>query len=697
MDFKEINGGVVAPKGFLASGVHCGIRRNKTKRDLSLILSDVVCNSASVYTTNKLQGAPITVTKENLQDGKAQAIICNSGNANTCNKNGVEIAREMCELVARELNINKNDVIVASTGVIGEEFSLEPIKIGIPKIKDQLTKEFIGNKHASEGILTMDLITKTIAIEFIIDNKVCKVGVISKGSGMIHPNMATTLSFITTDVNISSNMLQKALINSVNKTFNMISVDGDTSCNDMASILASGLAENKEITEENEDFNIFSNALDFVMDKMAKLVATDGEGATKVLVVNINGAIDDESARIIAKTVSTSTLVKTSMFGIDANWGRIICAVGYSDTEIDINKVCVEFSSINGSLLVCKDGFGVPYDYETAKNILDTPEVNINITVGNGTGTAISYGCDFSYDFVKISANYKKATKMNISNIDKADVLINALPYIQKYSGKVVVVKYGGNAMINDDLKNAVIDDLILLTHIGVKVVLVHGGGPEINEALLKIGKEPKFVNGLRYTDEETMEIVQMVLAGKVNKDLVSLIDIHKGKAIGLCGIDGRMIKVTKKQGEVDLGLVGEIVNVDVSAVSDVLAKGYIPVIATIGVDENGTKYNINADTAAARIASELNAENIILLTDTRGLLEDKDDEYTLIPKVNISSVPSLVSSGIISGGMIPKVECCVEAIRRGVSKAFIIDGRIPHSILIEMMTNEGIGTMFTI
>ncbi len=696
MEYKEIDGGVVAPKGFKASGVHCGIRRNKTKRDLSIILADVVCNSACVYTTNKLKGAPLIVTKENLENGKARAIICNSGNANTCNKNGVSVAKEICELVSDEFEISANDVIVASTGVIGEEFSVEPIKAGIKKLKPNLTSEVIGNEHASQGILTMDLITKTIAVSFSLGGKECKIGVIAKGSGMIHPNMATTLAFITTDACISSVLLQKALKQSIDKSFNMISVDGDTSTNDMACIMASGLCGNEEIIEENDKFLEFTKALDYVLDKMCKLVAKDGEGATKVLVVNVSGAEDDECAKIIAKTVSTSTLVKTSMFGMDANWGRVICAVGYADTDINMEDVSVMFTSENGQISVCENGFGVPFEHNDAFKVLDSNEVNINIKVGSGTGKAVSYGCDFSYDFVKISANYKKATKMNISNVDKADVLINALPYIQKYANKVVVIKYGGNAMINEELKQAVIEDLILLSLVGVKVVLVHGGGPEINEALAKIGKEPKFVNGLRYTDEETMEIVQMILAGKVNKDLVSLIESNKGRAIGLCGIDGGMITVNKKQGEVDLGLVGEITDVNVELVSDVLAKGYIPVIATIGVDKNGVKYNINADTAAARIASELNAENIILLTDTRGLLEDKDDEYTLIPKVKISSVPSYINSGVISGGMIPKVECCVEAIRRGVLKAFIIDGRIPHSILIEMMTNDGIGTMIT-
>ncbi len=283
----------------------------------------------------------------------------------------------------------------------------------------------------------------------------------------------------------------------------------------------------------------------------------------------------------------------------------------------------------------------------------------------------------------------------SISNTTKAQVLVNALPYIQKYYNKIVVVKYGGNAMINEELKQAVMSDIVLLSLIGVKVVLVHGGGPEINEMLDKVGKESKFVNGLRYTDKETAEIVQMVLAGKVNKGLVALLGQHEGQAIGLCGSDGNMIKARKLESSVDLGYVGEIVDVDPKPILDALENGYIPVVSTVATGEDGEIYNINADTAASRIAAALGAENLILMTDIRGLLKDKNDEDTLIPKVHVSDVPKLVRQGIISGGMIPKIECCVEAVRRGVNKAFIIDGRIPHSILIELLSDEGIGTMF--
>lgn len=284
---------------------------------------------------------------------------------------------------------------------------------------------------------------------------------------------------------------------------------------------------------------------------------------------------------------------------------------------------------------------------------------------------------------------------MHITNEEKAKVLVDALPYIQKYYNKVVVVKYGGNAMLNEDLKQAVMSDVVLLSLIGIKVVLIHGGGPEINTMLDRVGIESKFIGGLRYTDEDTADIVQMVLAGKVNKSLVSLLQKHGGKALGLCGTDGGMIDVKKLEAENDLGFVGDIVGINTDPIVNALDNGYIPVIATVAADNDGQIYNINADTAAARIASALGAENVILMTDIRGLLRDKSDEETLIPVVQVSEVPYLINQGIISGGMIPKIQCCVEAVRRGVNRAFIIDGRIPHSILIEMLSNEGIGTMF--
>ncbi|MBP3792545.1 acetylglutamate kinase [Ruminococcus sp. FC2018] len=284
---------------------------------------------------------------------------------------------------------------------------------------------------------------------------------------------------------------------------------------------------------------------------------------------------------------------------------------------------------------------------------------------------------------------------MELKNNMRSQVLIDALPYIQKYHDKIVVVKYGGNAMTNDELKDAVMNDIVLLSMVGIKVVLVHGGGPEINAMLKRVGKESKFIGGLRYTDEETIDIVKMVLCGKVNKELVSALQMHGGKALGLCGCDGQMIVAQKLMGEVDLGYVGDIKKITTKPIIDAINNGYVPIISTVGIGEDGHSYNINADTAASRIAACLRAENLILMTDIVGLLEDKDDDSTLIPTVNVSEVPYLKKKGIISGGMIPKIDCCVEAVRRGVRKTSIIDGRIPHSILIELLTNEGIGTQF--
>lgn len=283
---------------------------------------------------------------------------------------------------------------------------------------------------------------------------------------------------------------------------------------------------------------------------------------------------------------------------------------------------------------------------------------------------------------------------MKISNNDRAKILSQALPYIQKYAGKTIVVKYGGNAMVSEELKDAMMNDIVLMQSVGINVVLVHGGGPEINRMLERVGKESTFINGLRYTDEETMEIVQMVLAGKVNKELVQHLESRSGKAIGLCGLDGGMIRAKKLDDGVDLGYVGEIIEVNTKVITDTIADGYVPVIATVAAGISGAVYNINADIAAAWIAAELGAKKLILMTDIRGLLQDRDDEDTLIPVVNISDVPKLQRQGIISGGMIPKIDCCVEAVRRGVGRAHILDGRIPHSILIELFSDEGVGTM---
>ena len=345
---KLITGGVCAAKGFKAGGIHCGIRKNRTKKDLALLVSDVPCSAAALYTTNLVKGAPLTVTKAHLSDGIAQAVICNSGNANTCNADGIEIAEKMSDLAAKELGIKAEDMIVASTGVIGQPLCIDPIAQALPDLAKSLTDN--GSDAAAEAIMTTDTIDKQVAVEFTLGGKVCRLGGIAKGSGMIHPNMATMLVFITTDAAIDSTLLHKALQNDISNTFNMLSIDGDTSTNDMVCILANGMAGNEKITEENEDYATFMKALNTVTVQLCKLVAGDGEGATKLLECIVSGANEKEIAKKVAKSVICSSLLKAAMFGADANWGRVLCAIGYAGADVDVTKIDVAFRSVKGTV-----------------------------------------------------------------------------------------------------------------------------------------------------------------------------------------------------------------------------------------------------------------------------------------------------------------------------------------------------------
>ena len=402
---KKIEGGVCAAKGYRAAGVHCGIRKNQTKKDLALIVSDVPAAAAGVYTTNLVKGAPIAVTKENIADGVAQAIVCNSGNANTCNANGVEIAQGMCALVEKFAGVKAEDVIVASTGVIGQPLSLEPIESGMPQLAAALSAG--GGLSAAQAIMTTDTFAKEAAVAFELSGKTCRIGGIAKGSGMIHPNMATMLCFVTTDCAISAAMLQKAIKKAADTTFNMISVDGDTSTNDTLTVMANGAAENAEITAEGAAFDTFCEALTAVCKKLSMMMAGDGEGATKLLICKTTGAKDRETAKTVAKSVICSSLLKAAMFGEDANWGRVLCAIGYAGADIDIHKVDVAFESANGRVDVCENGAGIEFSEEEAAHVLHTGEIAILVDLKDGNAQAEAFGCDLTYDYVKINGDYR--------------------------------------------------------------------------------------------------------------------------------------------------------------------------------------------------------------------------------------------------------------------------------------------------
>ena len=400
---KIIDGGVCAAKGFKAGAIRCGIRKSQTKKDLAMILSDCECSAAAVYTTNRVKAAPILLTMDNLSNGKARAVIVNSGNANACAPFGIENARREAMAAARALHVAMEDVVVASTGVIGQTLSVECIE----EHAGSMEMKYGNSMAAAEAIMTTDTKVKTIAVEFEADGKTCHIGGIFKGSGMIHPNMGTMLSFITTDCAISSEMLDKALKADVKKTFNRVTVDGDTSTNDMCCILANGMAGNLPVEQEGPDYDAFCAALHRVTEDLARKIAADGEGASKLMTCTVSGALDEDTAEQLCKSICSSSLVKAAIFGSDANWGRVLCAMGYSGAAFNTEEVTVEFASKAGTVTVCEKGRGLDFNEELAKEILDQEEVEINVTLQEGSGNVTCWGCDLTYDYVKINGDYR--------------------------------------------------------------------------------------------------------------------------------------------------------------------------------------------------------------------------------------------------------------------------------------------------
>ena len=407
-EITYIAGGATAAQGFSATGEHMGIRRNRTRRDVALIVSEVPANAACVYTQNLVKGAPILVTQKHVENGIAQAVICNSGNANTCNANGIEIAEGMCALVEQYIGVKADDVIVASTGVIGQPMTLEPFQKNFGKLADSLEDTPAGGTRAAEAIMTTDTVSKEVAVRFPLGGKMCKLGGISKGSGMVAPNMATMLCFLTTDAAISSVALKRALTTVTADTFNMLSVDGDTSTNDMVSILANGMAGNAPIEAcMGTDYEAFVAALYKVCEKLCAIMAKDGEGATKLLACEVTGAKSTAAAKLVAKAVIKSTLLKAAIFGADANWGRVLCAIGYAGADVDVTKVDVNFRSNRGLIPVCRGGAGVAFSEETAKEILMDDEITVQVALNSGSASAKAWGCDLTYDYVKINGDYR--------------------------------------------------------------------------------------------------------------------------------------------------------------------------------------------------------------------------------------------------------------------------------------------------
>ncbi len=406
-EIKEVSGGVCAAKGYKASGIHCGLRKNKDRKDLALIVSDVRAAAAGVYTQNLVKGAPVTVTRQHLADGCAQAIVCNSGNANTCNDDGIQVANEMCALVSSKSGMPEEDVIVASTGVIGLKLDIEPIASGMDELIAELAEGADASLSANRAIMTTDTVPKSVAVEFVLYGKVCHIGGIAKGVGMVCPNMATNLIFLTSDVAITPKMLQKALSEDVKDSFNMISVDGDQSTNDTCCIMANGLAGNYEIRKPGAAYKHFCQALNCCTVKLSRMIAKDGEGASKLIECRLTGASSKKMARTVAKSVIKSSLVKAAMFGSDANWGRVLCAIGYAGCDVDPGKIDVSFRSRKGEIPVCRDGYGIEFSEEKAKEILLEDEIEILVDLKLGGFAATAFGCDLTYEYVRINGDYR--------------------------------------------------------------------------------------------------------------------------------------------------------------------------------------------------------------------------------------------------------------------------------------------------
>jgi len=697
---------VKVPKGFRFGGVASGLKPQR--RDLALVVSDVPAAAAGVFTKNRACAAPVQDARPRLPAEGMRAVLVNSGNANALTgPGGLDDVAVMRSAVADALGIQKRAVLTASTGVIGVRLPAMKVVTAMPALVEAL------GDHAelvAEAIVTTDTRPKMSAREVVIGGKAATLSAICKGSGMVAPQLATVLCVITTDVAVTPRLLQEALGRAVSKTFNMVNIDGDMSTNDTVIALANGLAGNPRIADPGTDLEILENALSDLCGEMARAVAADGEGATRMVEVVVRGAPSDEAARDCASAVAGSPLVKAAIFGADPNWGRILATVGAraGSRGWDLNPFRARV--LLQGIPVFADNAPVEFDRDALRARLRETRVDILVELHDGEAAATAWGCDLTYDYVRINADYasmivQKSDGMvakdehvaSYSPAFKRTLLVEALKYIASFAGQVAVLKYGGAAMVKESLKVAFAEDVMLLKRVGLKPVVVHGGALEINSTLERLGEHSEFVDGLRVTDAISLPVVEMVLTGKVNQELVSLLNAHDAGAVGLSGKDGRLLgarRIVHESGR-DLGYVGEVTEVNVDFLRMLLDKDYIPVISPMGLSEDGKSLSINADDVAAHVAAALGAKKLIYLTDVAGLLESAPDG-ALVRQVSASDLVRRIEAGSITGGMKIKARCILEALAEGVERVHILDGRQPHTIIAELFTDRGVGTLIT-
>ena len=694
------------PRGFRFSGVAAGLK--PARRDLALLVSDVPAAAAGVFTQNAASAAPVQDARPRVPAEGMRAIVANSGNANALTgAQGLADVQVVRGAVAGALGIQKRAVLTASTGVIGARLPVKKVLEAVPLLVEQL-----GDRAdlAAEAIMTTDTRPKLSAREVVLGGKTAIVSAICKGSGMVAPQLATVVCLVATDAAVTPKLLQEALARAVADTFNMVSIDGDMSTNDCVLALANGLAQNPRIAEPGPDLEVLEKALADLCREMARAVAADGEGATRSIEVVVAGAPSGDAARDVARAIAQSPLVKTAVFGADPNWGRVLATVGARAGSrgwpIDPFKARVALQGVP----VFGGNRPLDFDREALKVRMREPRIDILVELADGASRAVAWGCDLSYDYVRINADY---TSMIVQKPDgmvakeervasytpafKRTLIVEALKYISAFAGQVAVVKYGGAAMVKDSLKAAFAEDVALLKRVGLKPVVVHGGALEINRTLERMGERSEFVDGLRVTDAESLPVVEMVLSGKVNQELVALLNARNAGAVGVSGKDGQLLRARKLSHESgrDLGHLGEVTEVNREFLKMLLEGGYVPVISPIGLAEDGGGLSINADDVAAAVAVALGARKLIYLTDVPGILESAPDGE-LVRQVTAAELVRRIEAGSLTGGMKHKARAILSALEGGVDRVHVLDGRQPHTVIAELFTDRGVGTLVT-
>ena len=729
-----MSGSVRLPLGFRYAGVKAGIKPDR--RDLALLVSEVPAAAAGVFTVNRLCAAPVRYAAAHLPTGSLRAVVVNSCNANAMTgPAGAEDERAMAEATARALGVSAVDVLTASTGSIGPRLPVDKIRAAAPALVAALGTDQAAFDAAAEAIRTTDLVAKAAFRVLTVAGKPVTIAAMCKGSGMIHPQMATMLCFITTDAAISPAALQSALEAAVDESFNTITVDGDMSTNDAVVALANGRSGTGAIESTSGAMDAFRAALAEVCAELARKIAADGEGATKLLVVDVFGAPERSVARDLARAVAGSSLVKSGMFGGDPSWGRILASVGARvgarAFDLDLGRLSLEIQGVR----IYDERGPAAFDREALNLRMRAPEIEVRLNLAVGSASARALGCDLSYEYVRINADYAGAMAAGPKAVGQVasmggggagagageapggsadgqgagnghalssanrSLVMESLSYIRKFAGRRAVIKYGGAAMVDPELKRSFAQEVVLLQAAGLRPIVVHGGGPEITKTLERLGHKTEFADGQRITSEDDVRVVEMVLTGKVNTELVGLLNSLGGLAMGLSGKDGRLLSAHKampRPGKPDLGFVGEIDAVNADVVEMLLERSYIPVISPVGAGAGGESYNINADVAAAEIAVAVRAEKLIFLTDVAGVL---DADGKLISELSMGELERRLddagASGI-RGGMMVKTQGVIRALRGGVKAVHIVDGRARHSIVAELFTDKGVGTLVT-